>query len=91
MSQEKNDLNKKLHTVKCNPDEASHLKPDLEKCAKCKDKTCTFVCPAQVYEWEDTLIVNYENCLECGACRLVCGHIDWQYPRGCKGVMFKRG
>jgi ferredoxin like protein len=82
-------LDRKLHTLKYTPDEVSHLKP---VCKKCNTKTCTFICPAQVYKCEDDeLVVEYENCLECGACRIACEHIEWQYPRGTKGVMFKHG
>ncbi len=84
-------LDKKLHTVKYTPDSVSHLNP-RDKCKCCLTKICTVICPAQVYEVCDgELVVNYENCLECGACRLACPHIDWQYPRGSKGVMFKHG
>ncbi len=89
-------LDDKLFTVKFKPDGASHLKPDMEKCKDCLSKICTTICPAKVYEWNETdgkLLVNFENCLECGACRIVCEHkcIDWEYPRGTKGVTFKNG
>ena len=85
-----------LYTLKYTPDTISHLILDNEKCKNCADKFCTHVCPACVYEWNDDeqkIIVNYENCLECGACRIICPHkaINWQYPKGNKGVMFKQG
>ena len=41
----------------------------------CKEKFCTRICPANVYEWiekENTLAIRYENCLECGACADQC-------------------
>jgi len=90
------DLENKLYTVKCTPDTESHLLPVQECCRICKSKICTIVCPAGVYEWDETkrkLIVNYENCLECGACRIVCESqsLGWEYPKGIKGVMFKQG
>lgn len=90
------EIDKKLYTLKYAPDTESHLKPDQEQCKLCVSKCCTYICPAKVYEWEDTtqdLIVNYENCLECGACRIACerGTLDWSYPRGTKGVTFKQG
>lgn len=89
-------IDKKLYTLKYSPDTKSHLKPDKEKCKTCKTRNCTYICPAKVYEWNDEnqeLIINYENCLECGACRIACEKkaIDWQYPKGTKGVTFKQG
>ncbi len=96
MSEKNNKIEEKLYTVKSCMDSISHLKPDVESCKNCNSKVCTFVCPAEVYEWseqEQKLIVNYENCLECGACRICCekSSLDWQYPKGTKGVMFKQG
>lgn len=88
------DLENKLYTVKYTPDTQSHLKPIQEYCRICKSKICTTVCPAGVYEWAgDKLIVNHENCLECGACRIVCetSTLKWEYPKGTKGVTFKQG
>ena len=89
-------LEDKLYTVKYTPDEKSHLLPVQECCGICKSKICTTICPAGVYEWDENtrkLIVNYENCLECGACRIACENasLGWEYPKGTKGVMFKQG
>lgn len=89
-------LNDKLFKVKYVCDNISHLTPDLEQCKNCSKKVCTFICPANVWEWdkeEKTLTVNYENCLECGACRIACPNkaIKWEYPKGNKGVTFKQG
>lgn len=89
-------LDDKLFTIKYKPDEVSHLKPDCEKCRICTEKVCTIICPAKVYEWneqEEKLTVNFENCLECGACRIACTQkcIEWEYPAGNKGVTFKNG
>lgn len=61
-------------------------------CEKCTKKACTEFCPARVYEYKDNKIVlGYEGCLECGACRIACPHnnIDWNYPRGGFGVQFR--
>ena len=56
-------LEDKLYTVKSTPDVVSHLVPDPEYCRCCKDKPCTYICPAGVYEWQDDkMIVNFENC-----------------------------
>lgn len=89
-------LEDKLYTVKYNPDTKSHLLPVQECCKICKSKVCTYICPAGVYSWDnmlDKLIVKYENCLECGACRVVCetSSLGWEYPAGNKGVTFKQG
>lgn len=93
-----NDKNKKsiqdkLATIKYNCDNKSHLFVDLDKCKKCKDKICTKICPAQVYEADEygETTVQYENCLECGACRVACpkNAIDWNYPASGHGVIYK--
>lgn len=91
----KQTLDEKLYTLKFKPDIYSHLKPDSEMCQKCVNRVCETVCPAHVYEWQEDegkLIVNFENCLECGACRIACPYnaIDWQYPKGTCGVTFKK-
>ena len=90
------DIENKLFTVKYAPDTQSHLLPVQELCRRCDEKFCTTICPANVYEWDNLaqkLIVNYENCLECGACRIACQKcsIGWEYPKGTKGVTFKQG
>ena len=89
-------LDQKLYTLKYTPDNKSHLNPDQNKCKNCISRNCTYICPAQVYEWNEEkqeLIINFENCLECGACRIACEYkcIDWRYPKGTKGVTFKQG
>lgn len=88
------ELDEKLYTVKYTPDSESHLLPVQECCRICKSKICTIICPAGVYNWENNkLVVNYENCLECGACRIACetSALGWEYPKGNKGVTFKQG
>lgn len=89
-------IDKKLYTLKYCPDNQSHLIPKQTDCKTCKSKNCTYICPAHVYEWDEeteTLVINYENCLECGACRIACEKksLGWQYPKGTKGVTFKQG
>lgn len=75
--------------------QSSHLRvKDMAVCHRCADRPCIAICPAAVYEWEEPqLLVLYEGCLECGACRVVCpsDNIDWSYPRGGFGVSFKNG
>lgn len=66
-------------------------------CVKlCQDKPCTTVCPAKVYEWvpdKQKIHVAYENCIECGACRMLCpfDNIRCEWPRGGFGVQYKYG
>ena len=62
----------------------------------CHDKPCTTVCPAKVYEWEEhakKILVAYENCIECGACRMLCPfeNIVCDWPAGGFGVKYKYG
>jgi ferredoxin like protein len=63
---------------------------------KCDSKPCTTICPAKVYEWEAShkkVVVNYENCIECGACRMLCpfDNIVCDWPAGGMGVKYKYG
>lgn len=89
-------IDDKLFKVKYVNDNVSHLTCDVEKCKNCKSKCCTFICPANVWQWNNetqTITINFENCLECGACRIACTkhNINWNYPKGDKGVTFKQG
>lgn len=90
----KKSIQDKLATIKYNCDDKTHLILDKNKCKKCKEKICTKVCPANVYEldeYTDEILVQYENCLECGACKIACPKkaIDWNYPSSGCGVIFK--
>lgn len=71
----------------------SHLNiKNMEICSNCKEKTCTHICPASVYECRDeNIVISHEGCLECGACKLGCPHnnIDWKYPDGGFGVQYR--
>ncbi|MEM4768974.1 MAG: 4Fe-4S dicluster domain-containing protein, partial [Saccharolobus sp.] len=52
------------------------------------------VCPANVYTWiNQKIIISYENCVECGACRIACpfGNISWNYPRYGLGIALRYG
>lgn len=74
-------------------DTVSHLIIKEEAvCVNCDEKNCTKFCPAGVYQYKDyKIVVGFEGCLECGACRIACPHdnIDWNYPRGGFGVQFR--
>lgn len=56
----------------------------------------THVCPAGCYSTNDRgqVEVAPDGCMECGTCRVLTadtGDIDWNYPRGGYGVLFKFG
>ena len=56
----------------------------------------THICPAHCYELNDRgqVEITPDGCLECGTCRVVCApsdDIEWSYPRGGFGVLFKFG
>jgi len=85
----------KLSTVKYRCDNTPHLCADQECCVKCETRDCTFVCPAKVWgvnEENNESTCEYENCLECGACRISCpyGTIAWQYPKAGYGIIYKQ-
>lgn len=89
-------INDKLSTLKYNKAEESHLEVNNDICMRCKDKNCTFICPAEVYSWDEKkakLTIRYENCLECGACKIACEkkNITWRYPSAEYGVIYKNG
>lgn len=89
-------IDEKLAPLKYNKDSESHLKADSDVCMRCEDRCCTYICPAEVYKWdEEKCIMNirYENCLECGACKIACSrkNIIWDYPKADFGVKFKNG
>lgn len=89
-------IDEKLSTIKSTSDEKSHLEPDDSYCRRCESKSCLYVCPANVYEWdtsEQKLIIRYENCLECGACRIACDThtLVWKYPSSNFGITYKQG
>jgi len=50
-----------------------------------------------VYQWNDEgsadIVVQYTQCIECGACRIACpcDNIYFDYPRGGFGVIHRYG
>ncbi len=72
-----------------------HIIVDKDKCLKCPEKPCVKACPAGLYtvDEEGRLQFNYEGCLECGACRLICPYnaVKWSYPPGGFGVHYQFG
>ncbi|HIJ66133.1 MAG TPA: 4Fe-4S dicluster domain-containing protein [Candidatus Hydrogenedentes bacterium] len=74
----------------------SHLAVrDQQTCRRCVLRPCVDVCPGAVYDYsnEEGLSVAYENCLECGSCKIVCefDNIEWNYPPGGFGVDYQWG
>ena len=89
-------LDKRLALVHFTKDPEPFIVVDTEKCEQCKMKPCLYICPAEVYTWQEKLNYNTEGCKETGACLIVChklgaGAITWKYPSGGKGVTFKSG
>ena len=94
MKKNSKNIQNKLVNVKYNCDSVTHLIVNQEICANCKEKTCIYICPADVYNVESStneIVVQYENCLECGACKIACPkkNINWQYPSSSCGVVYR--
>lgn len=70
---------------------------DPQVCANdCKTQSCTFACPAACYAKDEGggVVLTTDGCLECGTCRVICSehrNVDWSYPRGGHGILFKFG
>jgi ferredoxin like protein len=88
-------IQEKLYRTRYNIDsENPHIVVDQEKCKKCVDKPCLCVCPVDAYKLEEEEIdVAWQDCLECGTCRVICPleAIQWQFPRGGFGVCYRYG
>ena len=89
-------LDQRLSLVNFTKDPEPFIVVDTELCHKCEKKPCLYICPAQVYTWQDQLNYNTEGCLETGACLIVCHKIgakaiQWKYPAGGRGASFKQG
>ena len=87
-------LEEKLFTVRRKDLREPHIRLDLQLCRECLNRICTYVCPAQVYVWNDAekrIDVSYENCLECGTCRVACGMeaIEWSNPMWGAGISYR--
>jgi ferredoxin like protein len=68
-----------------------------ELCATaCGARQCTVCCPAGCYTLEGNgrVVLITDGCLECGTCRIICDehrNLDWEWPRGGFGMLFKFG
>ncbi|HEY46111.1 MAG TPA: 4Fe-4S dicluster domain-containing protein [Anaerolineae bacterium] len=77
-------------------DTEPHIIIDHEICqAKCNIRYCLNICPAELYtlDPQDKVQVNFEGCLECGACFIACPYkaLTWHYPRAGYGVQYRFG
>lgn len=90
-------VEERLYADETRPDAVSHLGvADPSRCPGCAGKECVRTCPAETYRWseeEGRLTIRFENCLECGTCRLVCpyANITWRYPMGGMGICYRYG
>lgn len=87
-------LEERLALVKCHFDDRSHIEVDQSGFRADPDRAVLFICPAQVFklnETDDSCIVNYEDCLECGACQVARRYTSWRNPRGGYGVTYHYG
>jgi len=86
----------KLYITKFRVDDKSHLKiKDKEKCRQCIGRPCLTCCPVRGYQLQEdgTVAADYEGCLECGTCRVLCPeqNLEWHYPTGGMGVIYRYG
>lgn len=68
---------------------------DEAVCVQCDLQSCVICCPAGCWRREEggRIDLVVDGCLECGTCRIVCEpkNVDWNYPRGGFGILFKFG
>jgi ferredoxin like protein len=67
---------------------------DAAVCDGCNLKPCMVCCPAGCWQIENGKVeVVTDGCLECGTCRIICDqkNVNWNYPRGGFGILFKFG
>lgn len=92
LNETKVNVQNKINTVLFKTDHESHIKINQEKCKNCKNKPCLTVCPAGMFSLSGDgkeVIYSYEGCLECGTCYVVCEYLEWNYPKGGYGVIYR--
>ena len=94
-SQEAVSIEAKLAQDTFKADTIPHIVPDPAVCQSCSEKWCLRLCPAKLYSLskDGSVNLNFEGCLECGTCLVVCrSHfLQWGYPRAGFGVQFQFG
>lgn len=73
-----------------------HIKVKAGAAPSAALRSLVTTCPAGCYSTNDKGLVEIaaDGCMECGTCRVVTaktGEIDWQYPRGGYGILYKFG
>jgi len=97
MSSLLNIKNDPIDIVEIKADGNPHISIRSDKpCEHCKDRPCTYYCPTGVFHWDEEnkkIKVLYARCVECLACPFGCpqGNIEWHYPSGNAGVVYKYG
>jgi len=84
----------KMRTVRFKVADDPHIVVDSSICRECSLQSCVYVCPANLFVpvADGSILFNYEQCFECGACYVACnreGAITWSYPGGGYGVTFR--
>ncbi len=75
-------------------EEHAHITIDPEICETCPHQMCMYSCPANCFTLVDgRMTFQYEDCVECGTCDIVCtpGSVEWNNPRGGFGVKYRHG
>ena len=85
----------RMDTVEFRVHERPHIVVDSAVCRDCSTRDCVVACPANLFvpTADGGILFNYEQCFECGTCYMVCneeGAIQWAYPEGGHGVVFRR-
>ncbi len=85
----------RMDTVEFRVGERPHIVVDGDACDGCTTQACVTACPANLFvpKADGGIVFNYEQCVECGTCYMVCnteGAITWTYPDGGHGVVYHR-
>jgi ferredoxin like protein len=85
----------RMETVEFRVAERAHITVDGDACQGCTTQACVTACPSNLFvpRADGGILFNYEQCVECGTCYLVCnteGAISWSYPEGGHGVVFRQ-
>lgn len=90
-------MDDKLGLDKFRTDEGmSHIEIDQTYSDRAEIDRLILACPAGLYSLDEDgrLSFDFEGCLECGTCRVLCGGKAvkrWDYPRGDMGVNYRKG